>query len=335
MLAAEIPQFGIEHLQFVERDEPRPGDGEVLIRVRAASLNYRDMMIAKGQYNPRMRLPAVPLSDAAGEVVEVGSGVERFRTGDRVAPAFMPAWVDGELDETKSRSALGAGGAGVGAEYVVFHEQSVVHIPDHLSYEEAACLPCAGVTAWNALVSSGHLRPDETVLLQGTGGVSVFALQFAKLMGASVIATSSSDAKLERVVGLGADATVNYRDTPEWDKRAKEITKGRGVDHVVEVGGAGTLPKSFKAVRMGGTISMIGVLSGATEVSIVPVFMRHIRLQGIFVGSREIFEDMNRAITAHQVRPVVDRVFPLRELASAMGYMESGAHFGKVCLAYS
>lgn len=332
MIAVELPEFGVEKLRLVERDPPRPAEGEVLIRVRAASLNYRDIMIAAGHYNPRMRLPATPLSDAAGEVVEAGSGATRFRAGDRVCPAFMPLWVDGELDESKAKSALGSGGAGVAAEYVVFDENALVRIPDHLSFEEAAALPCAGVTAWNALVSTGHLRPDETVLLEGTGGVSLFALQFARLMKARVIATSSNAGKLERALAMGADEGINYRETPDWDKRVRELTKGRGVDHVVEVGGAGTLPKALKAVRLGGTISLIGVLSGGTDMNFVPVFMRHIRVQGIFVGSREMFEDMARAMAAHDLRPVVDRVFPLRDIAAALRYMESGAQFGKVCL---
>jgi NADPH:quinone reductase-like Zn-dependent oxidoreductase len=332
MKTLEVAEFGIDKLQIVDRARPTPGSGQVLVRMRAASLNFRDLMVIRGQYNPRMRLPIVPLSDGAGEVADIGEGVDRFRTGDRVAGAFMTAWVSGEVDESKAKSALGGAVDGVGSEYVLFHESALVEIPKHLSFEEAATLPCAGVTAWNALVSAGHLRPEETVLLQGTGGVSMFALQFARLMKARVIATSSSDAKLERVRAMGVADTINYRSIPEWDKPVRELTKGRGVDHVIEVGGAETLPKSLKAVRMGGTISLIGVLSGAGDINFVPIFMRTIRLQGIFVGSREMFEDMNRAITTHELRPVIDRVFPFGEIKEALRYMQSGAHFGKICL---
>ena len=323
MKAVELREFGYGGLSITDRDEPVPGDGQVLVRVRAMSLNYRDIMIVKGTYNPKMRLPIRPLSDCAGEVVG---------TGERVCIPFMPAWIDGEIDEIKARSALGAGGLGVASEYVAIGSHSLVPIPEHLSFEEAAALPCAGVTGWNTLVSTGHLRPDETVLVQGTGGVSIFALQFARLMKSRVIATSSSDEKLEHVRELGATDTINYRTTPDWDQRARELTGGRGVDHVVDIGGAGTLPKSIKAVRMGGKISIMGVVAGAGDINFVPIFMRHIRLQGIFVGSREMFVDMNRAVATHRLRPVVDRVFPINDIVEAMRYMESGAHFGKVCL---
>jgi NADPH:quinone reductase-like Zn-dependent oxidoreductase len=323
MKAIELSQFGFEGLSVVERDQPAAGSGQVVVRVRAVSLNYRDIMVTQGTYNPKIKFPIVPLSDCAGEVVG---------TGERVCIPFAPAWIDGEVDETKSRSALGAGGPGVASEYVTVDAKAIVPFPEHLSFEEAATLPCAGVTAWNTLITSGHLRPDESVLVQGTGGVSLFALQFARLMRARVIATSSSDEKLERVREMGASDTINYRTTPEWDKRARELTNGRGVDHVVDVGGAGTLPKSIKAVRMGGKISIMGVLAGAGDVNFVPIFMRSIRMQGIFVGSREMFIDMNRAITTHKFRPVIDRVFPMRDMAAALKYMESGAHFGKICL---
>jgi NADPH:quinone reductase-like Zn-dependent oxidoreductase len=326
MKTIELRSFGLDGLSLIEREEPVAAPGQVLVHVRAMSLNYRDIMIAGGAYNPRMKLPAVPLSDCAGEVVG---------TGERVCVPFMPAWIDGEVDENKARSALGAGGLGVASEYVAIDAAAVVPFPEHLSFEEAATLPCTGVTAWNTLVTTGHLRPDETVLIQGTGGVSIFALQFAGLMRARVIATSGSDEKLERVRALGATETINYRTTPDWDKRVRELTNGRGVDHVVDVGGVETLPKSIKAVRMGGTISIMGVLSGAGDVNFVPVFMRSLRLQGIFVGSREMFVDMNRAITMHKVRPVIDRVFPAEEIADALRYMQSGKHFGKICLRWN
>lgn len=334
MKIAEIQRFGLEGLAFVEAPEPKPGEGEVLIRLHAASLNFRDLMIARGDYNPRMKLPAVPLSDAAGEVAEAGPGVTRFKKGDRVMNCFMPKWISGEMTEEGMRSALGAGGAGIAAEYVVFHEESVTAIPDYLSWEEAATLPCAGVTAWHALVSAGHVRTDDTVLVQGSGGVSVFALQFAKLHHARVMATSSKAEKLEHLKKLGADYGVNYADNADWDKAAREWTQGRGVDHIVEVGGSGTLGRSMRAVKPGGNIYVIGVLAGKNEINFVPVFMRALRLQGIFVGSREMLDDMSRAMAAHEMRPVIDRVFAFSELVAALRYMESGAHFGKICLTF-
>ncbi len=326
--------FGIENLRPAERPDPKPGPGQVVVRVRAASLNYRDLMVVKGQYNPKMKLPAVPLSDGAGEIAAVGPGVTRVKVGQRVANAFMPGWVDGEVDEGKARSALGAGIDGVFAEYVVFDEQGVVPIPEHLSFEEAATLPCAAVTAWHALVTEGGVRAGDTVLIQGTGGVSIFALQFARLQGARVLGTSGSDAKLERAKSLGLADGVNYRTTPEWGDAIRKMAGGGGVDHVVEVGGAGTLPQSLKAVRLSGRISLIGVLSGAGQFNPMPVLMKNVRVQGIFVGSRAMFEAMNRAIALHKLRPVIDRVFPFAEAAAALKHLESGAHFGKVVIAF-
>jgi NADPH:quinone reductase-like Zn-dependent oxidoreductase len=299
--------------------------------VRACSLNYRDLLILKGLYNKKLPLPLVPLSDGAGEVAAVGDGVTRLRAGDRVAGCFMPAWIDGEPTEGKAKSALGAGGPGMCAEYVVLPAEGVVRVPDHLTDEEAAALPCAAVTAWHALVSEGGVKAGDVVLTQGTGGVSVFALQFAKLLGARVIATSSSDAKLERVQQMGASDGINYKTTPEWGGKARELT-GAGVDHVVEVGGAGTMPESMRAARMGGRVSLIGVLSGAGQFNPTPVLMKNLRVQGIFVGSREMFEAMNRAIALHKLRPVIDRAFPMSDIRAALHHLESGAHFGKVVI---
>lgn len=333
MRAYRIHDFsGADALRCEELPNPVPGPGQVLVRVKATSLNYRDLLVAKGLYNPKLPLPMVPLSDAAGEVAEVGPGVARVKPGDRVAGIFMQTWIDGGADETKAKSALGAAIPGVLAEYVVFDQQGLVPIPEHLSYEEAATLPCAAVTAWHALVVSGRVRAGETVLVQGTGGVSLFALQFARLSGARVIATSSRDEKLDRARQLGATDGINYKTTPDWDARVRELTGGVGVDHVIEVGGAGTLPKSLRAVRMGGHIAQIGVLSGAGEVNPMPILMRNLRVQGIFVGSRAMFEAMNRAIALHQLRPVVDRVFPFDEAAEALRHLERGAHFGKVVI---
>lgn len=330
----QLPAFGFDSLQLTDAAESTAGPGQVLIRTRAWSLNFRDVMIVRGDYNPRMALPAVPLSDCAGEVVECGAGVTRAKPGDRVMGCFMPKWLSGEPDEQAMRSALGAGGpAGVAAEYVVFDEKAVVPIPDYLSFEEAATLPCAAVTAWHALVTEGHLRPDEWVLIQGTGGVSLFALQIAKLMKARTIVTSSSDEKIERVRELGAEATINYVQTEAWEKAARDITGGRGVDHVVEIGGSGTLAKSMRAVRPGGRIYVIGVLAGKDEIGFIPVFMRNLRLQGIFVGSREMLEDLCRAFAAHEIHPVIHRTYSFTELPEALRSMERGGHFGKIALA--
>jgi NADPH:quinone reductase-like Zn-dependent oxidoreductase len=334
MKAVELQNtFGIDSLVVVERPQPRPGAGQALLKMRAFSLNYRDLLVVKGLYNPKLRLPLVPLSDGVGEVVALGDGVTRVKTGDRVAGLFVQKWLAGEPTEATARSSLGGGGAdGILAEYVVLDQDGVVPVPAHLTDEEAATLPCAAVTAWHALITAGRLQPGDSVLVQGTGGVSLFALQFARLAGARVLATSSSDAKLERARQLGAADGINYKTTPDWDERVRALTGGTGVDHVVEVGGAGTLGKSLRAVRIGGTISLIGVLSGGGQVNPMPILMKSVRVQGIYVGSRDMFEAMNRAIALHQLRPVVDRVFPFAEIKEALRYLESGSHFGKVCL---
>ena len=323
--------FGIDSLTVVERDEPTPAAHQVMVRVRAVSLNYRDLLMVKGLYNPRMPLPRVPMSDGAGEVVAVGDAVTRVKVGDRVAGIFMQTWTGGEMRAEHRASALGGEIDGMFAEYVALDEAGVVRVPEHFTYEEAATLPCAGVTAWNALFASGNLTAGETVLVQGTGGVSLFALQFARLAGARVIVTSSSNEKLDRALQLGASDGINYRDVPEWNKRVRELTGGRGVDYVVEVGGAGTLNKSLAAIRTSGTVSMIGVLTGiSAEVSTAAILQQNVRVQGIFVGSREMFEEMNRAIELHKLRPVIDRVFEFDAAREAFRHMEAGAHFGKI-----
>ncbi|MBI3824000.1 MAG: NAD(P)-dependent alcohol dehydrogenase [Planctomycetes bacterium] len=327
-----IQAFGIDNLQTIDRPEPTPGPGQVLLKMKAWSLNYRDLMMVNGLYNPKLKLPFVPLSDGVGEVIGVGAGVTRVKVGDRVAGCFMQKWTDGELNDACAKSALGGALEGVAAEQVVLHEDGVVKFPAHLSDEEAATLPCAAVTAWNALVTRGKLKAGETVLIQGTGGVSIFALQFAKILGARVIATSSSNAKLERVKELGASDGINYKETPNWEDKVKELTGGVGVDHVVEVGGAATFNQSLKAVKLGGRISLIGVLAGKGDVNLMPVLMKGVSVQGIFVGSRAMFEAMNREIANEQLRPVVDRVFGFDEIQAALRHMESGAHFGKICL---
>lgn len=334
MKAWEIqPGFGLANLKLAERPDPQPGPGQVLIRVRAVSLNYRDVLTVEGKYNPKQKLPLIPCSDGAGEVVAVGEGVTRVRTGDRVCGIFAQRWIAGEPTRDKLRSTLGGPYDGMLAEWVVLHEDGLVHVPPHLTDEEAATLPCAGVTAWSALVTRGRLTAGDTVLLQGTGGVSIFALQFAKLLGVRALITSSSDEKLERARELGADGLINYRKKPEWSAAVRELTDGNGVDLVVEVGGAETLEQSLRSVRMGGTVCLIGNLTGLqAQVSLALVFMQQVRLQGILVGDREGFEAMNRAIAQHGMRPVVDRTIAFEEAPAAFELMAGGGHVGKVCV---
>lgn len=333
MKVCEIREhFDLDALTLTERPQPRPGPYEVLVRLKAASLNYRDLLVVKGQYNPKLPLPRIPLSDAAGEVAAVGPGVTRVQVGQRVAAIFMQKWLDGELDDSKAKSDLGGSIDGLLAEYAVLHEEGLVQVPEHLSFEEAATLPCAAVTAWHGLITEGRVKPGATVLLQGTGGVSLFALQFARLAGARILITSSSNEKLARARQLGAAEGINYKETPEWGDKARQLTGGHGVDHVVEVGGAGTLGQSLRAVRRGGQISLIGVLSGPGQANPLPILMKNVRVQGIFVGSRAMFEAMNRAIAVHQLRPVIDRVFSFAEAVQAFRHLDSAAHFGKICI---
>ena len=334
MQAWRISSFGIDNLELVTLPDPQPQRGKVLVRVHAVSWNYRDLMMTVGRYNPKMQLPRVPCSDGAGEVVAVGEGVTRVRNGDRVAGIFMQNWIDGEPDAGKIRGALGGDIDGMLAEMVILREDGVVRVPEHLSDAEASTLPCAAVTAWNAVTRAGRVKAGDTVLIQGTGGVSIFALQFAKAMGARVLGTSSSDEKLERAKKMGLDAGVNYRERPEWDQWVHEQTEGRGVDLVVEVGGAGTFSRSLRAVRIGGTVAQIGVLSQSHEGVEIPLLLhRQVHLRGIYVGSRTDFEKMNRAIAQQQIQPVVDEVFSFAEVRTALRRMEAGAHFGKLVTA--
>lgn len=335
MKAYEVQQFGIENLAVVEREEPQATANEVVVKFHAASLNYRDLMFVKGVYNPKVKLPAVPFSDGAGEVVALGSGVTQWKVGDRVCPIFTQGWIEGAPTMRKNRTALGGGDMeGVLREYGAFPESGLVRIPESLSYEEAATLPCAGVTAWHALVNSGNVKAGETVLTLGTGGVSIFALQFARMHGARVLATSSSDEKLAQAKSLGAGELINYKATPDWDKEVLRLTGKRGVDHVVEVGGAGTLAKSLNAVRVGGHVALIGVLTSGGDFNPASILMKGVRVQGIFVGSREMFEDMNRAIEASGMKPVIDKTFAFADVRAALQHMESGAHFGKIVIKY-
>ena len=323
---------GIDALTLAERPDPKPGYGQVLIRVRATSLNYRDLIVAQGNYSGQ-KSSLIPMSDGAGDVVAVGEGVTRIKVGDRVAGIFFQDWLSGTISKEIMKSDLGGGIDGMLAEYVTLDQNGVVLLPSHLSYEEGATLPCAAVTAWHALVTKGNVRAGETVLLLGTGGVSTFALKFAKLHGAKVIITSSSDEKLERALALGADETINYKTKPNWEEEVYRLTDSVGVDCVIEVGGAGTLAKSIKSVRYGGKIGLIGVLSGvAGEINPQPILGKSIALQGIYVGSREMFEAMNRASAHHQLKPVIDRVFEFTEAKEAYQYMKSGSHFGKVVI---
>ncbi len=326
-----IPSFGIDRLARREAPIPDPGPGQVVVEVQAGSLNYRDLMVVTGKYSPDMPLPRIPLSDGAGVVHAVGEGVTALKPGDRVAAIFMQNWIDGAASAAKYKGALGGDIDGMATQYVSLHHAGVVRVPAYLSADEAATLPCAGVTAWSALHDAGGITAGSTVLIQGTGGVSIFALQLAKAMGARVLGTSGSDEKLERAKAMGLDAGVNYRATPNWAAWALEQTGGEGVDLVIEVGGAGTFAQSLKAVRIGGAIAQIGVLAQSDEPVPVPLILRkRIRVQGIYVGSRVDFEAFNGALEHIRLRPVVDRTFAFGELPEAFRTMESATHFGKL-----
>ncbi|RTZ41484.1 NAD(P)-dependent alcohol dehydrogenase [Candidimonas sp. SYP-B2681] len=315
-----------------KRATPEPGHGEVLIRVHAVSLNYRDLLIEDGMYGSGTKANVIPLSDGAGEISAVGPGVTALQVGDRVTGAFFPNWTSGDVTEAGVTPSLGGPVDGMLSEYVVLPERAALKFAQHLSYEEAATLPCAALTAWHALVDLGRINAGQTVLLQGTGGVSIFALQFAHAMGAMVIQTSSSDEKLERVRQMGAHHTINYRDTPEWSQEVRRLTDGRGVDLIVEVGGAGTLEQSLQAVRVGGTVATIGLVSGVGHINPLPLITRAIRLNGVYVGSHAMFAAMNNAISTHQLKPIIDRTFSFEQAVDAYAWLRSGSHFGKVVI---
>jgi NADPH:quinone reductase-like Zn-dependent oxidoreductase len=324
---------GFDQLALVDKPVPEPGEGEVLVRLKAATLNYRDLLTVKGGYGSRQKFPLVPVSDGAGVVERVGPGVREFAPGDRVVGSFFESWLSGEPSQAKMRANLGGAVDGVLTQYRIFPKHALVKTPEHLSDIEAAALPCAGVTAWSAVVKLGGVRPGQTVLTQGSGGVSLFAIQFAKMCGARVIATSSSDAKIERLKQLGADFTLNYKATSDWGKKAREWS-GHGVDLVVEVGGVGTLNESIRATRIGGTIAFIGVLAGPPQSdSRLPLMvMQQQRLQGVTIGSVEDLKAMANAIAVHRMKPVVDKTFSFDQVKQAFAHMESGAHFGKVAI---
>lgn len=328
--------FGLNHVAMAEREVSVPGPGEVLVKMRAVSLNSRDLGVIDGFYYPDMKFPLIPVSDGVGEVVATGERTTRFRVGERVSATFSQRWISGNPTKEWLDGLLGGPLDGMLAEYTVLHEDGLVRVPEHLTDTEAAALPCAGVTAWQAVVTEGKVKAGDVVVVQGTGGVSLFALQFAKLHGASVIITSSSDEKLERAMQLGADYGINYRRTPEWDQAVLEWTNGRGADHVVDVGGASTLNRSIAACRFGGHISLIGLLSGpeVKDFRLVHAFQKRIRLQGINVGNRDMFEAMNRAIALNKLLPVIDRTFPFEQSVEALRYLAKGSHFGKIAIVF-
>lgn len=328
---AYLKEHDLDSLSLQQSDVPRPGPGQVLVQMKAASLNYRDLLIITGRYPGVLSEGLTPLSDGAGVVAEVGPGVTRFASGDRVTGCFFETWSGGEMLPAHFSHALGGSAPGVLTEYRLFEQQALVATPAHLSDEEAATLPCAAVTAWNGLFEGRPLRPGDTVLVLGTGGVSMFALQFAKAAGAVVIATSSSDAKLAQAKALGADHLINYKARPDWEQSVREITSGLGVDHVVEVGGPGTLARSIAAARHGGSVHLIGVLTGG-EINPLPILFNTTTVRGVFVGSRDMFEAMNRLISARHIQPVIDRVFSFDDARAAMCHLEGATHFGKVVI---
>jgi NADPH:quinone reductase-like Zn-dependent oxidoreductase len=326
-----VSDGGIDALHLADVATPEPGPGEVRVRIAASSLNFRDLMTVKDPVARNLPYPRVPNSDGAGTITAVGPGVNGLTVGDRVASCFFQDWPAGRCSVDVMNSALGGALDGVLAEEVVLKAGGVIPVPDHLSLEQAATLPCAALTAWHALVETGGVTAGDTVLLLGTGGVSIFALQFAKVMGARVILTSSSDEKLERARAMGADETVNYRTTPEWQKAVLDLTGGVGVDVTVEVGGAGTLTRSIEATRVGGTIGLIGILTGG-EINPTLIMRKSLTVQGIYVGSRQMFADMNAAMALHGIEPVIDRTFAFDEARAAFHAMEAAGHFGKIVI---
>ncbi len=334
MKAYEVQNaWGIDNIVEVEREKPTAGPGQVVVAIKAASLNYRDLLTIEGKGGAK--LPLIPFSDGAGDIVQVGDGVTRVKKGDRVCPIFFPGWIDGGPSAYGRMKALGGSAPGTLQEFMLLDAEAVTPFPAHLSYLEAAALPCAAVTAWRALVDEGRLKAGDWVLVQGTGGVSIFALQFAKMLGAKVVVTSSSDEKLQRAKALGADALINYKENPDWAKAALEATGGQGIDIVVEVGGAGTLNQSLTCAKVGGAVVVIGLLTGVKQEILVPViFGKNLRIIGISVGSRAQFEAMNKAIAQHKMKPVIDKVLPVSQVRDALKTMQAAGHFGKICVEF-
>jgi NADPH:quinone reductase-like Zn-dependent oxidoreductase len=330
---AIVGGVGLDHLKLIERPIPEPRHSEIVIRISAVSLNYRDMDMVLGTYPFSFPLPLVPTSDGVGEVVAVGEGVTRAKVGDRVLGSFHQSWIAGRYEEGTPQ--LGGSADGMLAEYVRLDQQGIVHAPSNLTDEEAATLPCAGLTSWHSLVTESRLEAGDTVLIQGTGGVSLFGLQFSAMFGARTIVTSSSDAKLERAKSLGATHTINYIKTPVWHPEVRALNGGRGIDHVIEVGGPDSFLQSLQAIRIGGQINMVGYIAGKHgAINPLEILYHRATVRGIPVGSRESFEAMNRAIEANNMRPVIDKVFPWTDAVAAIRYMQEGKHFGKTILKF-
>jgi len=330
-------EWGMDNLKLSERPLPKPGPGQVLLRMKASSLNFRDLLVPDRGYGSHTgTLPLIPLSDGVGEVTEIGLGVRRVAVGDRVCPTYFQRWIAGEPDLERLTQSLGGPVDGTMAEYMCLSEEGVVKVPEYLTDVEAATLPCAALTAWSALTICGKVNPGDRVLVQGCGGVALFAVAFAKLLGAHVTVISSSDERLTRVNALGADAGLNYRTTPEWAKATRDITSGRGYDFIFELGGEKTLPQSLRCIRPGGTLAMIGVLSGGSmaAASLGSIVTRQVRLQGVTVGHRDGLQAMMRVLEQHKIKPVVDRVFAFDELKDALAYLKTGAQFGKICISH-
>jgi NADPH:quinone reductase-like Zn-dependent oxidoreductase len=325
---------GIEALQINELRDPKAGDEDILVKMKSLSLNFRDLLVIKGIGSWKPLSQRIPVSDGVGEIVSVGTNVSMWQVGDRVAGIFLPKWLDGNLTSKEYVLPLGGSAAnGVLAEYVVFDQHAVVKVPNNLSSNETATLPVAALTAWHAVARRSQVKYGETVLIQGTGGVSLFALQFVKAFGGKIIATSGSDEKLEKVKALGASNTINYKTNPEWDKQVLELTGGQGVDHVIEVVGGENLNRSLNAVKIGGTISFIGLIAGlSAPINTYQFVTKNIHIHGIETGSREMFEEMNEFIELHNIKPIIDRTFSFNQIQDALKYLESGSHFGKVVI---
>jgi len=328
-------QFGLNQLDLVDIPAPKLKSGEVLLKMQAVSLNYRDLVTVEGGYGKTVKTPLTPCSDGVGVVVECGPDTSQFKVGDRLCPSFFPNWKEGPARPGGLPDALGGAYGGTLCEYMAVSETACVRSPDHLTAPQAASLPCAALTAWSALFELTSLRSSDCLVIQGTGGVALFALQFAKAAGASVLITSSSDEKLERAKALGADHLVNYRTQPQWDSAVKKIWP-HGADHVIELGGAQTLEQSIRATRIGGHISLIGVLSGTNtnQIPLPLILMRNICIQGVTVGSRNGFDRMNKFISQHEIVPVVDQTFAFDQAKEAFRHLEKGVHFGKVCVEF-
>lgn len=335
MFVFELKSFGIDNIEKSKRAILEPKEGHVLLKLKAASLNYRDLLMVKGLYNPKEHLPLVPLSDGVGEVVSLGKNSSRFAIGDRVCPIFSQSWIKGPPSKHTLKTTLGGPIDGMLAQYVEIGEEGLVSVPSYLSDTEAATLPCAGVTAFNALFFKSKIKKGESILLLGTGGVSLFALQFGLAQGAKVIITSSSDKKLAKAHELGAFAGINYKSCSNWSKAARELCGGVGVDHVVDVGGAATFDQSMLAACIGGQINLVGNLGGGKgEINLIPLFMKGLCVHGILVGGRDVFEEMLKFMSLHKIHPVVDKVFDFEDAISAFRYLEAAKHMGKICIRF-